>query len=671
MPEGIRPALRALTSFSTAFMMLAAILLSWHGPVRPAYGEASALEELGFIEIENVYAAAKYLQSVKEAPSTITVVTEDDIRRYGHRRLKDVVDHVRGFYTYSDRNYDYIGVRGFARLGDYGNRVLQLIDGHTNNDGIYGSFFLGHEFGVDMDLVERIEFIRGPGSALYGSNALLGTVNVVTKHGKDLDGLRAKVDAGSHHSYSGSLTYGKEFGNGLDLLASTTFYHSKGQALFFPAFQNPPVSDGWARDADGESARKFLLKTAFHEFALSVHYAWREKDVPTAGFGTLFNDSRFKTADEKIFAELKWDHPFDAARSLKLRLYYDRYRFEGAYPYDYPPVTLNKDEAMEQRIGGEAVYDHTFHSHHLLVGGEANQQFEVRQRNYDEFPQAVYLDDNRSFTSWSVFAQDEWSATGWLHIVAGLRFDRYSTFGGHLSPRVGLILNPADATTVKLLYGQAFRAPNAYEMFYKVSTGTSINRDNPELKPETLHTYEIALEQELTSVLKTTVSAFRIEAHDLISQQTLADGSLQFRNVDRVKSDGVEVGVEVHWPGAFRGHLSYSYSDTRDDRTNRRLANSPHHLVKTGVHLPLYRDILFLGGQCRYMGNRLDRDGDEVGDAAVTDLNLSVEYRALTFSFGVYNLFDTNYADPVSADHTQKTIDSDGRNVRIKASYSF
>jgi iron complex outermembrane receptor protein len=123
-------------------------------------------------------------------------VTDDDIKRYGHRNLTDVVNSVRGFYTYSDRNYDYIGVRGFARLGDYGNRVLQLIDGHTNNDNIYGSFFLGQAFGVDMDLVKKIEFIRGPGSALYGSNALLCTVNVITKDGRDVGGLSTTVEGG-------------------------------------------------------------------------------------------------------------------------------------------------------------------------------------------------------------------------------------------------------------------------------------------------------------------------------------------------------------------------------------------------------------------------------------------------------------------------------------------
>jgi iron complex outermembrane receptor protein len=652
-------------------LLILIAIFSWHFCAGPAYGEVSDTEELGFMEIENVYAAAKHLQSVKEAPASITIVTEEDIRRYGHRHLTDVVNNVGGFYTYSDRNYDYIGVRGFARLGDYGNRVLQLIDGHTNNDVIYGTFFLGHQFGVDMDLIKRIEFIRGPGSALYGSNALLGTVNIVTKEGKDFDGLYAKVEGGSYHTYSGSIAYGKEFGNHLDVLLSASLINSRGQEFFYPEFHALPISDGWARNADGEKARKFLLKATFHEFSLLANYAWREKDIPTASFGTIFKDNRCKTMDEKLFAELKWDHPFDSAKRMKVRLYYDRYRFEGVYPYDYPPVTLNKDETLGQGIGGEAMYDHVFASHHLLVGGEVNRQIDARQKNYDESPRTVYLDDAHSFTTWSAFIQDEWNAASWLRAITGLRFDRYSTFGEHLSPRIGLIFNPDDATTVKLLYGQAFRAPNVYELYYTYVTGASIYRDNPDLKPETLYTYEIAVEQELTSTLKATISAFRFEAKDLISQQTLPDGSLQFINLDRAKSDGVELGLNLHWPGAIKGHVGYTYQDARDDTTGRRLANSPRHLLKIGAHIPLYRDILFLGGQCRYMGNRLDRDGDDVGAATVMDLNLSMEYEALNLSLGVFNLFDETYGDPVSADHTQKIITQNGRSVWVKAGYSF
>jgi outer membrane receptor protein involved in Fe transport len=253
---------------TTELWLCAFMVFLFFSSSTPAFAEEPVTEEQGFIEIGDVFAAAKHHQSIQEAPASITIVTDEDIRRYGHRQLKDVVNSVRGFYTYSDRNYEFIGVRGFARLGDYGNRVLQLIDGHTNNENIYGSFFLGQDFGVDMDLVKKIEFIRGPGSALYGSNALFGTVNVITRDGRDVGGLSATVEAGSLNTRGGAITYGNEYENGLDLLVSASVLNSGGADLFFPEFSNPAVSDGWARDADGEKARKFLLKATFGEVSL-------------------------------------------------------------------------------------------------------------------------------------------------------------------------------------------------------------------------------------------------------------------------------------------------------------------------------------------------------------------------------------------------------------------
>ncbi|MCE5265253.1 MAG: TonB-dependent receptor [Deltaproteobacteria bacterium] len=659
-----------------SFFIKVLILLGWlavfclSGPVAAASGEEPATEELAFIEIEDVFAAAKHQQSIREAPASITIVTDEQIKRYGYRDLTDVVNSVRSFYTYSDRNYEYIGVRGFARLGDYGNRVLQLIDGHTNNDSIYGSFFLGQMFGVDMDLVKKIEFIRGPGSTLYGSNALLGTVNVITKDGRDVGGLSTSVEGGSRDTYSGRLTYGHLYENGLDLLLSASFFNSYGAELYYPEFAASP-SNGWARDADGERARKFLMKATFHEFTLLANLVWREKNVATGSYETLFDDNRSRTIDQRAFAEIKWDHPLDAESGLKARAYYDSYRFEGYYPYDYPPVTINRDEVSGRWIGSELSYDRAFSNHHFLVGGEIVRHLEARQQNYDESPRFVFLDDDRSFTNGSLYGQDEWDITSWLRFSGGVRYDRYSTFGNHFSPRAGFILRPAPDSTVKLLYGQAFRAPNVYELYYKTTTGTTVYRDNPALKPETIDTYELVLEQNLTPAAKLTVSGFRYEIKDLITQQVNPDASLQFFNISRVRSDGVEVGLEVNWPGFLKGNASYSYQDTRDDLTGQWLANSPRHLLKVGARIPLYREMIFAGAQFRYMGMRLDRDGNDVGGAAVTDLQLTAEYRNFSLSAGAYNLFDTVYADPVSADHTQRTIQQNGRNYRLKLGYTF
>jgi iron complex outermembrane receptor protein len=521
-----------------------------------------------------------------------------------------------------------------------------------------------------MDLVKKIEFIRGPGSALYGSNALLGTVNVVTKDGRDVNGLAAAVEGGSLNARSGRLTFGNRYENGLDLLVSATFFGSGGEDLHYPEFNTPPL-DGWARDADGERARKFLLKATFHEFTLLANLGWRERNVPTASFGTLFGDNRSRTIDQRGFAELKWDHPIDDLSRLKGRLYYDSYVFEGYYPYDYPPVTINRDEVTGRWVGTEVSYDRKISSHHLLAGGEIVHHLEARQQNYDDGPRLVYLDDDHSSTNGSFYGQDEWDITSWLRFAGGVRYDHYTTFGGHVSPKAGFILSPGRGSAVKLLYGQAFRAPNVYEFYYATATGTSVYLANSHLKPETIQTYELILEQELTPAAKLSASGFHYQIDDLITQQVNPDGSLQFRNVNRVESDGVEVGLEINWPGFLKGHAGYTYQETREEPTGQWLANSPRHLFKAGVIVPLYRETLFAGAQCRYMGLRLDREGNDVGGVAVTDLNLTADLKRLTLSAGAFNVFDVVYADPVSADHLQRTIRQNGRTFWFKLGYTF
>ncbi|MDO9109769.1 MAG: TonB-dependent receptor plug domain-containing protein [Desulfatirhabdiaceae bacterium] len=132
-----------------------------------------------------VYGASKFEQKASNAPSAITIITADDIQKYGYRTLADLLRSVRGFYATYDRNYRYAGIRGFGSTGDYNSRILIQIDGHRINDNIYGQGSIGSEFILDLDLIDKVEIIRGSGSSLYDSNAFFGVINVITKKSKD------------------------------------------------------------------------------------------------------------------------------------------------------------------------------------------------------------------------------------------------------------------------------------------------------------------------------------------------------------------------------------------------------------------------------------------------------------------------------------------------------
>ena len=146
------------------------------------------LTELPIEQLMNisVYGASKYEQKLMEAPASVSIVNKDEIKKYGYRNLADILRSVRGFFVTNDRNYQYLGVRGFNRPGDYNTRILLMVDGHRLNDGLFDQAPVGYDFPVDIDLIDRVEVIRGPSSSIYGTNAFFAVVNVITRNGREL-----------------------------------------------------------------------------------------------------------------------------------------------------------------------------------------------------------------------------------------------------------------------------------------------------------------------------------------------------------------------------------------------------------------------------------------------------------------------------------------------------
>ncbi len=259
-----------------------------------------SLEELSNIQ---VYGASKHLQNVSDAPSSVTVVTADEIQRYGYRTLAEILQSVRGFYVTYDRDYSFVGVGGFGRLGDSNNRILILIDGHRINDNVFGEPYVGTEFLVDVDLIERVEIIRGPSSSLYGADAFFAVINVVTRKAQQLKGFELSFAPASFGTYDGRASFGAQF-RGLDIMLSGTFYNSSGQTLFYPQFDTPATNDGVTRDTDYESLQHILTTLSFHGFTLQGLFSARDKGVPTAYYGAVFNDPRTRNLDYHQYFDL-------------------------------------------------------------------------------------------------------------------------------------------------------------------------------------------------------------------------------------------------------------------------------------------------------------------------------------------------------------------------------
>src|SRR5437867_5779218 len=183
-------------------------------------------EMILFQDLPSVFGASKYEQKPSEAPASVSIVTNEEIRKFGYRTLSEILRSVRGFLTTNDRNYSYIGTRGFDRPGDYDTRVLLLLDGHRVNDNVYDQASIGTESLVDVEAIDRVEIIRGPSSSLYGTDAFFAVVNVITRSGGDLNGRELTAAGGSYSTGEGRAAYGASLDNGAEIYFSGSYYDS-------------------------------------------------------------------------------------------------------------------------------------------------------------------------------------------------------------------------------------------------------------------------------------------------------------------------------------------------------------------------------------------------------------------------------------------------------------
>jgi outer membrane receptor for ferrienterochelin and colicins len=645
-------------------------------PDTPSELSNLSLEQLAELEIDSVYGASRYSQKVTEAPSSITIIGAEEIQRYGYRTLADILRSVRGFYVTYDRNYSYLGVRGFSRPGDYNARVLLLVDGHRLNDNIFGAALIGTEFPMDVDLIERVEIIRGPSSSLYGTSAFFAVINVISRRGGTLRGLEAAGAFASFDTRKGRLTYGRKFDAGPEVLLSASSYDSQGERqLFFREFDSPATNNGIAENADADRFAKFFGRVTFKNVTLLGVYGAREKAIPTASFGTVFNDPRSQTIERQGFVDLQYERTFANTWDVATRVHVDRYSYDGDYVYDHsetdtPLLVVNKDFARGNWWGTELKLTKRFRQGHTVAAGtEYRNNFRQDQFNYDEEPFQQHLDARQTSSNWALYVQDEVALHRTLLLNVGLRHDHYDTFGGTTNPRAGLIYSPFTKTALKLLYGQAFRAPNAYELFWQQE---GLAKSNRALRPETNRTTEVVLEQYLGTHLRIAATGFHYGIKGLITQQTdPVDNLLVYNNVEQIRAKGVELEVEGRWASGLRARLGHTFEDSRNDETGLGLTNSPKHLSKVNLITPVLAEKLSAGVELQYISARRTIAGGEVPGVLIPNLTVFGHGlpKQLEISASLYNLFDRTYADPGSEEHRQETILQSGRSFRVKLAF--
>lgn len=637
---------------------------------QPAFAAGS--DDLQFFEEEaTVVAAARHPQKQAETPANTYVITRDEIERYNYRTLAEALQSVPGIYFRYDHNYTYIWVRGFGRPGDYNSRVLVMIDGHRMNDNVYGEANYDHLFSLDLRSVDHIEVVKGPGSALYGDNALLAVVNVVTIRAKNAPKVQASAEGGSWGTTKEFLGLSRKFNNDVEAYAAGSYYYSYGQKnLSYPEFGG--INGGIAQNADREEAYNLFGRVGTPDLNLTGNFVNRSKTVPTAPFNTDFDVTGTHTVDSRSYIELKGGHDLPQDVRLDARAYYDWSWYYADYIGTQTSATTTNYDASRADWYGEEVtarWTQFGERNALLVGQDVEETVRAHQLNYDEVPYALNTDDSRNLYRWAFFAQQELHPRDDLDLNAGVRYDHYKTFGGTVNPRAAMIYRPWNNGSVKLLYGTAFRAPTVFELYY-----TDGYIPNPNLQPERIQTYEAAYEHDFSRGVWGSVSYFQSRFRDLIDAVNVNPTTITYVNEGHVRTDGVELASKWEAPWDISGHAGYTLQWTRDTSTGETLDNSPRQVGNVGLshRLRLIRDTHISGEMFVISKNTTLMDTTNPA-AAIFSFNLRSQpwVKGPIFFAGVHNLFNIDYRLSAAPEHLEAAIPQNGRDFNAGLEYRF
>jgi outer membrane cobalamin receptor len=540
------------------------------------------------------------------APATSTVITADELRRYGIRSLDEAIDYLSlGMVTSTPNHTAEVGARGVLLNGDYGNHVLLLVDGHAMNEPWNGTAYFERGAGVPFEMIDHIEVILGPGSVLYGSQAMLGVINVVTKRAKDFSGLRViaegdaslppgKTDGPKSPGFTQSLGggyrlaagYGREFAIGKtpsELTLGLDYYANRGptwqvgpQAYGDDYITGTPKNFGpktprgtWGgliRDADTMQVPSAYLHFVTGDFKAAVHASTYRRGTAfadsLAAYAADFDDSRNRELDRFLNVDLSQRLALSSRLELLVRGYGD------LYDYQWYNHTSSAEDCPDGFVDGCHRY---LKGVGRTLGGElratlqwpilrASTLFGVdaKVRNVEDSLSIVNAAGTASIppsggrrTDGLIgpYVAQTLSPTSFLDINVGLRLDHDTRFGDKLSPRTAAGVTPWEGGRVKLIYAEAFRAPTAYELSYEDPNSQIAS---PNLGPETVRSLEGSIEQRFGKH-RIMFGVFRSWWNDLVDAAPLS-------------SDAIDAAIA-------QGHLTPGLEDAYQNKNVARVDN--------------------------------------------------------------------------------------------------
>lgn len=559
---------------------------------------------------EVVVTATRMAEPLSKASASIAVVTAEEIAARGATRLDEVLQDVVGLHVVSSGPAGSLSSASIR--GSEAAQVLVLIDGVRLNSPQYGQFDL-NQLPVAVNEIERVEVLRGAASALYGSNALGGVINIITRAPEDLPSTQVGWTEGERDARIINGSTSRRVGD---------FRYRLGV--------ESRASDGYRKNSDFD---QYVLNGLFGysptedvDVELSAYHLDYESGIP-GSISNPFPDAEQR--DERTIASVKLQAPVGPAK-VTTRAIYEHHR------NDYKNPAYSEDDSHKvDTIGAEVQAEIDRDGHLFVLGGDY----------YSDEIDSTSIGGDVDQEHGAVFAQYQVDLMPTVTLLLGLRYDIYSDFDNELSPRAAIHVSLTDSTRLRLSASKSFRAPTLNDRYWIDPYG---NIGNPDLDPETAWEYEVALEQTIGERGRVSLAGFLREADDLIHWQPTG---LNWwdpwtpENVGEARIWGVEVDGRYALCSFATVGGNYTYLHPKDRDTDEYLLGKPRHEAHGFVALKPSEEttLRFDGRYLRYYPQATRKEKDYfVADLALTH-GMKIGEVAIDATISVKNLFNKNY----------------------------
>ncbi len=659
--------MRSLLSYLVLMLVWSASLMGGDQP-EPRPDEASGESAL-FGDMPVVEAASLHAQTLAEAPASVTVITAADIQKYGYRTLADVLSSARGFTMIDNHLVSSSEVRGFAAPGDLNTCFLVMINGHNMTE-IFdrANSVFGEEFGLDLDLVERVEIIRGSSSALYGSNGILATINIVTKGPVDAPRYMVSMEAAAGEAQKLEVMSSQSLGRGVNLLVEGSGFLDSGRNLFVPQYDTPGQNNGVANNVDRMGGYHSFANLTWGGFSFTAYFNNELEHAPVVTLGTIFDDAGQFLRVQRNFAGVQYTHTYADGGELRWQADYDGFRYDNRYDYALFGVLDDRTQVAGDWIDTQVTYSREVPRLGLLTLGLSGQ-FEIRNMvenlNYS-YHEVLLFRISHPDRSGAAFVQQEWNLSSKWKAYMGARWDVSESYGQFVSPRLAVVYQPNMASSYKLSYGRPFREPSLYESYYHDGL-TQVA--NPTLRAESADAVEASAEHKVGKSSYVLANGFWYSMHSAIAAVLLPAQLYQFQNSGLRTSRGIELETgthPAHWL-EVTGSLTLDRGEEEDLHT--LLPNNPGRIVKVRGAVPLWKRFHF-SMDLEYLSARTTAGDTLTRPVALVNATLSSNrlFGGFDLVAGVRNALNWGYADPGTwpLDSSIDQIQANGRTAFVK-----